>query len=110
MIILCKYVATFSFSRLVIDLRLSTPPKTYLLKFLFYKTCTKGQSFRSNFEITLFLVLFTEHTKSFSFTVWPEPIGIKVKKSRLLLPQHQSTYPTGPESVSFEIPLSDLTS
>ena len=65
----------------MIDLRLSTPPKTYLLKFLFYKTCTKGQSFRSNFEITLFLVLFTEHTKSFSFTVWPEPIGIKVKKS-----------------------------
>ena len=37
-------------------------------------------------------------------TVWPEPISIKVKKSRLLLPQHQSTYPGGPESVSFEIP------
>ena len=80
MIILCKYVATFSFSRLVIDLRLSTPPKTYLLKFIFFKTCTKGQSFRSNFEITLFLVLFTEYTKSFSFTLWPEAIGIKVHK------------------------------
>ena len=63
------YVATFSFLLLVIDLRLSTPPKTYLQKFLFYKTCTKGQSFWSNFEITLFLVLFTEHTRSFSFTV-----------------------------------------
>ena len=26
-----------------------------------------------------------------AFTVWPEPIWIKVKKSWLLLPQHQST-------------------
>ena len=37
-------------------------------------------------------------------TVWPEPIWIKVKKSGILLPQHQSTYPSGPESVSIEIP------
>ena len=37
-------------------------------------------------------------------TVWPEPIWINVKKSWLLLPQHQSTYPRGPESVSIEIP------
>ena len=37
-------------------------------------------------------------------TVWPEPICIKVKKSWILLPQHQSTYPRGPESASIEIP------
>ena len=37
-------------------------------------------------------------------TVWSEPIWIKVKKSWLLLPQHQSTYARGPESVSIEIP------
>ena len=30
----------------------------------------------------------------------PEPIWIKVKKSWILLPQHQSTYPRGPESAS----------
>ena len=28
---------------------------------------------------------------------------VKVKKSRLLLPQHQSTYPRGPESASIEV-------
>ena len=37
-------------------------------------------------------------------TVWQEQIWIKVKKSWLLLPQHQSTYPRGPESASIEIP------
>ena len=37
-------------------------------------------------------------------TVWPELIWIKAKKSWLLLPQHQSTYQRGPESVSIEIP------
>ena len=37
-------------------------------------------------------------------TVRPEPIWVKVKKSWLLLPQHQSTYPRCPESVSIEIP------
>ena len=37
-------------------------------------------------------------------TVWPGPIWIKVKKSWLLLPQHQSSYPRGPEYVSIEIP------
>ena len=36
-------------------------------------------------------------------TVWPEPIWIKVKKFWLSLPQHQSTYPRGQESVSIEI-------
>ena len=40
-------------------------------------------------------------------TVWPEPIWIKVKKS-LLLPQYQSTYSRGPDSVSIKSPLSDL--
>ena len=40
-----------------------------------------------------------------AFTVWPEPIWIKVKKSWLLLPQHQSTYPRGPISASIENPL-----
>ena len=39
-----------------------------------------------------------------SSTVWPEKIWIKVKKSWLLLPQHQSSYPRGPESASIEIP------
>ena len=34
----------------------------------------------------------------------PEPIWIKVKKSWLLLPQYQITYPRGPEFVSIEIP------
>ena len=33
----------------------------------------------------------------------------KVNTSQLLLTQHQSTYPRGPEIVSIEIPLSDLT-
>ena len=37
-------------------------------------------------------------------TVWPEQIWTKVKKSWLLPPQHQSTYPRGPESASIEIP------
>ena len=37
-------------------------------------------------------------------TVWPELISIKVKKSWLLLPQHQSTYPRGSESALIEIP------
>ena len=37
-------------------------------------------------------------------TVWPEPIWKKIKTSRILLPQHQSTYPRGPESASIEIP------
>ena len=37
-------------------------------------------------------------------TVWPEPIWIKVKKSWLVLPQHQNTYPWGPKSVSIESP------
>ena len=31
----------------------------------------------------------------------------KVKNSQFILPQHQSTYPRGPESASIEIPLSD---
>ena len=35
-------------------------------------------------------------------TVWPEPIWIKVKKSWLLLPQHQSTHLRGPESASIQ--------
>jgi hypothetical protein len=35
------------------------------------------------------------------FTVWPEPIWIKVKKSWLLLPQHQSMYIRG--FTNFEI-------
>ena len=39
----------------------------------------------------------------FCITVWPEPIWIKVKSSRLLLPQHQSTYLRGPESTLIEI-------
>ena len=45
-------------------------------------------------------------------TGWPEARANlnKSKKSLLLLSQHQSTYPRGPESVSIEIPLSDLTS
>ena len=42
--------------------------------------------------------------KSAQSTVWPEPIWIKVKKSWLLLPQHQRTYLGGPESASIEIP------
>ena len=37
-------------------------------------------------------------------TAWPDPIWEKVKTSHLLLPQHQSTYPRDPESVSIEIP------
>ena len=37
-------------------------------------------------------------------TVWPEPIWKKVDTSQLLLPQHQSTCPRGPESASIEIP------
>ena len=37
-------------------------------------------------------------------TVWPKPTWIKVKKSWLLLPLHQSTYPRGPESASIVIP------
>ena len=37
-------------------------------------------------------------------TVWLEPIWKKVNTSQLLLPQHQSTYPRGPESASIEIP------
>ena len=44
---------------------------------------------KSNLQLTF----FPKHP-----TVWPEPIWIKVKKSWLLLPHHQSTYPRGPES------------
>ena len=40
-------------------------------------------------------------------TVWPEPIWIKVKEFWLLLPQHQSKYPRGPEYASIGIYLSD---
>ena len=36
-------------------------------------------------------------------TVWPEPIWIIVNSSWLLLPQHQPTYPRGPESASIKI-------
>ena len=36
-------------------------------------------------------------------TVWPESIW-KVNTSQLLLPQHQSTYPRGPESASIDDP------
>ena len=49
-------------------------------------------------------------TKTFIRTIWPETIWKKVNTSQLLLPQHQSTYPRGPESASIENPLSDLTS
>ena len=41
-----------------------------------------------------------EHFFEHPLTVWPGPIWIKVKKSWLLLPQHQR----GPESASIEIP------
>ena len=43
---------------------------------------------------------FTNTLKSVSFrnTVWPEPIWMKIKKSRLLLSQPQSTYPRGQKS------------
>ena len=34
-------------------------------------------------------------------------IAFEVNTSQLLLPQHQSTYPRGPESALIEIPLSD---
>ena len=46
----------------------------------------------------------SEHPGYTQFTVWPEQIWIKVKKSWLLLPQHLSTYPRGTESASIEIP------
>ena len=38
------------------------------------------------------------------YTVWPEPIWIKVKSWWQILPQHQSTYLRGPEYASIEIP------
>ena len=37
-------------------------------------------------------------------TDWPEPIWIKVNGWWQILPQHQRTYLTGPESASIEIP------
>ena len=37
------------------------------------------------------------------FKIWLEPIWKKVN-TQLLLPQHQSTYPRGPESASIKIP------
>ena len=66
--------------------------------------------------IWLFLVLcYTQaqdhysflHTFTYVLTVWPQPIWIKVKSWWQILPQHQSTYQGGPESVSIEILLSD---
>ena len=52
--------------------------------------------------ILLFGIDCHPKTNCQSLTVWPEPTWIK--KSWLLLPQHQSTYPRGPESASIEIP------
>ena len=40
-------------------------------------------------------------------TIWPEPIWIKVKKSPLLLPQHQSTCQRGQNLHQLKSPLSD---
>ena len=39
-----------------------------------------------------------------SYTVWPQPIWIKVRSSWQIPLQHQSTYLGGPESVSIKIP------
>ena len=39
-----------------------------------------------------------------TFTVWPEPIWIKVSGWWQIPPQHQITYLGGPESASIEIP------
>ena len=51
------------------------------------------------------IFLSKNFTKSHrSDTVWPEPIWIKVKIWWQILPQHQSSYLTGTESASIEIP------
>jgi hypothetical protein len=57
----------------------------------------------SKFYSQLTFVLKTSPLRS-RYTVWPEPIWIKVNSSWLLLPQHQSTYLRGSESASIEIP------
>ena len=43
----------------------------------------------------------------YPFTVWPEPIWIKVSGLWQIPPQHQSTFLEGPESSLIEIPLTD---
>jgi hypothetical protein len=53
-------------------------------------------------DVAIFVVLQPNMPYRMLSTVWPEPIWIKVNSSRLLLPQHQSTYLRGPESI--EIP------
>ena len=68
-----------------------------------------SKSYWVSFEKTLSFGLFSAtpalvKIHSGPSTVWPEWIWIKVKKSQLSLPQHQSTYPRGPESELIEIP------
>ena len=43
----------------------------------------------------------------YPFTVWPEPIWIKLSGLWQIPPQHQSTFLEGPESSLIEIPLTD---
>ena len=48
------------------------------------------------------IACYTSRVSEFLVTVWPEPIWIKVNGWWQILPQHQSTYLTGPESASIE--------
>ena len=53
---------------------------------------------------TIMCTAFISQKKINHFTVWPQPIWIRVNCWWQILPQHQSTYIRGPESVSIEIP------
>jgi len=61
----------------------------------------EGYKIRSSFgQISKEVMYYVLRKVSVEFTIWPEPIWIKLKKSWLLLPQHQSTYHRGQEYTS----------
>ena len=62
-------------------------------------------SFAVNFDkMKISVVFFSGNCQNTYYTVWPEPIWIKVKTWWQILPQHQSTYLWGLESASTKIP------
>jgi hypothetical protein len=55
-------------------------------------------------NLSLSKIILNKYAPPCACTEWPKPIWIKVKKCWLLISQHQSTYPRGPESALIEIP------
>ena len=74
--------------------------KQHMVYELRYLCKRQHQKFRENYDKAL--ILFLEMLPP--FTQYARANLKKVNTSQLLLPQHQSTYPRGPESASIEIP------